>query len=668
MNLRAEAERAEVPTDLEDAPGATTNRDSTPRTYADLMAYVAGRVDLSLNEQQERNRASALQKFMEFHGLTPESPVGSELGGGRASALKEFGAAKKAQGHGDGSIANSRSWVNKWAKHWTELVESAAAPRFAELHEAFRYYFDLRLAKGKVSLYSLAKNAGFATPRDLNNLLILKRKSFEIERIELFATLEELLEAPATSLTRFARPRLEGMAKKLDEKRNKTAYGQKVSELVARPYRLIHLPGPLLKEVRDFIKFKTAVRPPGGLARNEMWVTRKLSEVGAKQRTTAEQASLDGKTIAPTATFFFQQVQAFFGVMAQRGHDPEKFSLAWMLDPSLLDEVIEFAAERMGVVTTSTTSLIQQIRTLIYKEGGWLFQQPEFSSRLYKPQSMTKDEWESFCKQRDADLEAVVFQLEKDRIVKAGRDPKDPIRSILEREHPISALYELVGGIEHRIKVLESNPHSVQGPTLKVLKRDRLIFKIMIPQPLRVRMMKVMTWREDNSGNLYLRRDGRWAIRFKPEDFKNEKGAAKDKPYDVPLPAALSADVECYIKTIRPLFQTETDYVFVPASVRSSTSEDAPLDSQGGDWLNDMIRARSAAFLSDCPGFGPHAIRHIVATDYIRNNPDSYVVAADILHDKIETVMRAYAHLRAADGHRVYQEYLGDIEQLWRDA
>jgi integrase len=668
MNLRADAAPAEGPTHSEDTSESSTDRNSTPRTYADLIAYVARRADLALDEQQERNRASALKKFLEFHGLTSESPVGPELGGGLASALKEFVESKKEGGRKPGSVANSRSSIRRWARHWAELIESESAPRFAELHEAFRYYFDLRQAKGKVSLYSLAKTVGFATPSYLNNLVLKQLKSFEIDRIELFATLEELLEAPATSLTRFARVRLESMEKKRAEKRNKTAYSQKVSELVARPYRLVQLPAPLLKEVRDFIKFKTAIRPPGGLIRNERWVVRKLGEVSTKKRTTAEQASLDGKTIAPTATFFLQQVQAFFGVMAQQGHDPETFSLAWMLDPDLLDAVIEFYAERMGAVTTSSTSLIKSIRSLIYSKGGWLFQQPAFSSRLHKHVSMSKDEWESFCNQRRVELEAVKARFEKDRIVKPGRDPKEPIQSILEREHPISALYELVGGIEERIKVLESNPHSVRGPTLMVLQRDRLIFRIMIPQPLRVRMMKVMTWRADNSGNLYLRRDGRWAIRFKPEDFKNEKGAAKDKPYDVPLPATLSDEIEYYLKTIRPQFTPKTDYVFVPAPTGSAISRELPLDNQGGGWLNDMIRARSAAFLSECPGFGPHAIRHIVATDYIRNNPNSYVVAADILHDKIATVMRAYAHLRAADGHRVYQEYLSDIEKLWRGA
>lgn len=153
MKLRADAARAEIPTHSEDTSESSTHRNSTPRTYADLIAYVARRADLALDKQHERNRASAVQRFLEFHGLTP---VGPELGGGLASALKEFVEAKKEEGLKAGSVAISRSSIRRWAKHWAQLVESESAPRFAELHEAFRYYFDLRQAKGKVSLYSLA--------------------------------------------------------------------------------------------------------------------------------------------------------------------------------------------------------------------------------------------------------------------------------------------------------------------------------------------------------------------------------------------------------------------------------------------------------------------------------------------------------------------------------
>lgn len=665
MNDRTEAERIGALT-VSDGPAVATAAITSPRTYADLIAYVAGRADLSLDGQQERNRASALQRFMEHLLLTPDSPVGPELGAGLDDALTAFVKAKKAEGLKDGSIANTRSAIRKWAKCWRELVESESEPKFETFHEALKYYVERKKAEGKLNLSDLARQAGMTRLTYISNTITQKKKTFEPWRIDAIASFEEALGAPATSLTRFTTVPIEALNVQVRAKRQSTEYGKKLAELQSDPYRIKDLPPQLLSEYRDFVKFKTAVRPPGNLVRNKRWRTKPIIESSAPQRAT-QMASVDGKTFSAGAIIFLGCIEQFFGIMALKGRDPEKFSLAWMLDASLLDEVIEFAAGRMGVVTENTISLLQQIRSLIYREGGWMYQLPEFSSKLYVPQEMNREEWEAFCNKRWEEINTVSQQLQDDGLVKVGRDTEEPIRSVLERDHPITALLDIVDAMERRLKKYESQPSVVRGTMKIVMQRDTLIFKVMIPQPLRVRMLKIMTWRKDNSGNLYRRSNGRWAIRFKKEDFKNETGAAKDKPYDVALPASLNAAIEDYLYNVRPQFNNPSDFVFVPDASKGKAKGNNG-HTQGGTWLNDMIRARSAAFLKDCPGFGPHAIRHIVATDYIRNNPGSYIVAADILHDKLETVIKAYAHLKAADGHRVYQEYLATIERTRMEA
>ena len=92
-----------------------------------------------------------------------------------------------------------------------------------------------------------------------------------------------------------------------------------------------------------------------------------------------------------------------------------------------------------------------------------------------------------------------------------------------------------------------------------------MIVKILTAQPLRVKMLREMKYREDNTGNLYKRKTGEWCIRFSPEDFKNEAGAASDKAYDIPLPKDLYEDIEYYLSHVRrsPDF-IQNDSVFVP--------------------------------------------------------------------------------------------------------
>jgi integrase len=177
-------------------------------------------------------------------------------------------------------------------------------------------------------------------------------------------------------------------------------------------------------------------------------------------------------------------------------------------------------------------------------------------------------------------------------------------------------------------------------------------------------MFLIMSYSKDNKGNLYKRDGGNWAIRFAPEDFKNESGAASEMDYDVPLPQEMSSHIEEYLKDVRPSFDPKDDRVFWPRAFKGTRGA----TYQSSDWLNKVMISRSRQFLAGCPGFGMHAVRHIVATDYIKNNPGSFMVAAHILHDKLETVMEAYAHLKAADGHRVYGDYVKAVSKTWKGA
>jgi integrase len=60
-------------------------------------------------------------------------------------------------------------------------------------------------------------------------------------------------------------------------------------------------------------------------------------------------------------------------------------------------------------------------------------------------------------------------------------------------------------------------------------------------------------------------------------------------------------------------------------------------------------------------GIFPHAYRHAVATDILKNDTSKVEVAAAALHDTAETVRRNYAHLLVADRHSHYQDYLDTI-------
>ncbi|MFO0443942.1 MAG: hypothetical protein ACK50F_06655 [Betaproteobacteria bacterium] len=634
-------------------------------TYADLVAYVETRRDLRVGEQQALNRMSALRQFLELQGLSSSSPVGQELGAGFDDALSDFVQAKTEQGRRPRSIANACSALRVWQKSWREWVASRDEPKFEGLADAIKYYAQkFEAATGKqFKPGQIARLAGLGQGY-ISALLTQNVKTFKANKLENLAKVEELLGAPPTSLTRFVALERERLADRFASKRRTTRFGRQVSDLLNDRYRLKELPPHLLQEVREFIRFKTLVRPPRNMLRNEMWRTKPVGECVATERVVSI-VSIDGKTFSAAASRFLDMVEQFFGIMVLKGHDPAKFSLAWMCDRDLIDVVIQFGKDRVGAVTTTTVDLVENVRSLLFTKG-WLYQQPQFALKLYTPSAMSEEAWKAWCTETRMYFRGVLADLEKDNLIKKGRDTEEPISDILQRDHPITALLELVEEMERYLKKYESQPLTMTGMGKAVLQRDILIFKILTVQPHRARMMKIMKWTKENTGNLYKRANGVWAIRFAPEDFKNEKGAARDRAYDVELPKALGPEIENYLTNVRPKFDRTGDYVFFTQKKRGHVKEGR--ETQGGKWINVMVRYRSRGFLKGCIGFGPHAIRHIVATDYIKNNPESFMVAAHILHDKLETVIENYAHLKAADGHKVFQQYLDKVTLEWRKA
>ena len=100
-----------------------------------------------------------------------------------------------------------------------------------------------------------------------------------------------------------------------------------------------------------------------------------------------------------------------------------------------------------------------------------------------------------------------------------------------------------------------------------------------------------------------------------------------------------------YVKTYRPIFGLERpELVFV--SEKNSTRE----------WkgLNKRFRAITRALLPGCGGVGPHCVRHVYATQVIKQTKGDYMAAAEALHDEPETVKKDYWHMinRYADSAR----------------
>jgi integrase len=64
-------------------------------------------------------------------------------------------------------------------------------------------------------------------------------------------------------------------------------------------------------------------------------------------------------------------------------------------------------------------------------------------------------------------------------------------------------------------------------------------------------------------------------------------------------------------------------------------------------------------------GFGPHAFRHLIATDIIKKDPRlGFFLASVALHDKLETVEEEYIHLKSSEFFEPVNTHFGETWSL----
>ena len=68
--------------------------------------------------------------------------------------------------------------------------------------------------------------------------------------------------------------------------------------------------------------------------------------------------------------------------------------------------------------------------------------------------------------------------------------------------------------------------------------------------PLRRHHYSIMTYKDNNTGNLVRLPDGSWGLHFEAEDFKNQNGAANGS-YDVILSKSIWKQLEEYLREHR---------------------------------------------------------------------------------------------------------------------
>lgn len=635
------------PVSLNDSPTLATNPRRRRRfskairampnpsmTFEDLKLALSEREGSTTSQQSLSNLTSALCAFQAFLGRDNHHPVGSSLRASFFKLLSGHVSALEAMNKTPRYISNRKSSLKRWRRLVLALDREFAAthaahtPFQAALQDLFETGHSRKAVatQAAISYASLKRWLAGATPNE--------RTYPSIRRLETFfglsaGTLLDLVQARATSASSVGTPPV-------------IAYRERLSKAVKGRYGLKEIPAPLRSEWMALLRHKTA---PASLAlerqKNARWSSSRESPV--RQSDTTWHSFIDGKHV-PTAGVVWAHISSYLGWMSTY-YDPGLEtrltpSLAWLVEPTAVECYVEWKIERAGRVHGGVITFLKLLTSLLHPRTGYLTQQPDFHTLL--PASARKAAWEDCC--------AKGFRYAKDCLESyaedehsVSRDPVAPIESVLKLNEPIAALADMTN------RMCADRPMT-SGTREAIHVRDTLLIKLLTSNPLRAKNLKMMRYAEDNTGNLYRKVDGSWHVRFERRAFKNFRGAAKHRDYDMPVATSVWPDIERYLKVYRPMLVGSTEgFVFV------TPSNPAPWVA-----LNRRVEALTKRYLWRCPGVGPHAFRHIIATSILKASPNDWQTAALVLHDRVETVERSYGHLRSADGARRMHELLGE--------
>lgn len=232
--------------------------------------------------------------------------------------------------------------------------------------------------------------------------------------------------------------------------------------------------------------------------------------------------------------------------------------------------------------------------------------------------------------------------------MKGNITPADSVR----RVQPILELSNPLRAIEHGVWQLNQKiAESKRGkPHWCTAVRDCITVKLLAQVPLRRQTFCGLTYRRDNSGMVF-QKNGKWWLKIPVELFKNEKSDAFEEMtrggfYVVTLEDewGLYTDLETYTRLAREgiLSGVKSDAFYV---TRGNPGHVGPKT------FGNLFRAFTENYIAENPGretglqgvepFGPHAMRHIVASAVFYRT-QSMAAAAAAIHDSEETTRKHY--------------------------
>lgn len=630
----------------------------TPLTYKHLLQEQDHQTQqLLLNEQTAANRATALRGFLRASQLEIEDVIGVEMRSSYPEACERYIAQMQASGRTQRAITNTLSAL----KRWKESVIAYDTAQALDAQKPTPFLTVLRsLLEGQV-IAQVARTAG--VNKDMLMGWLNGKKPREssakfINRIEAYFALERGYLVSLSGIKERSK-RVETIGGPV----NPIEYRNQLGRLTSISYSLKpNSESPLRTQWQQFLLFKTAA----GLVLHGLKRSRR-GKWRISPCPVTPQTDLNWWAFLPvkrgihvemhevaSARYGWHKTSTYLGWLTldevsggQNIPEQDVQTLAWLALPDYLERFLEWNKSRLKARNRGSMQFLAFVASLVRPEVGYLRQTPEMLKTL--PERFQALDWSTTCDKAFELTQQLSASYEDE--VQISRDSFAPIMPILQMAQPMDAVADMIQRMRAERPLLRAKAEAIWS-------RDIVLIKLLASNPIRRRNLTHLTWKADNTGEVHQREGGSWWLKIHKTRFKNTKGAAGTREYyECQINPAAWRDIERYVTIHRPrLMRMPTDLFFINSEPGPRKTPDSHLWSDIGRRVEELTRK----YLYKCPGVGPHAFRHIVATSILKASGGDFKTAALVLNDRIATVEKHYAFLTANEGADIMGKLLAE--------
>jgi hypothetical protein len=614
--------------------------DSLTFTFDSLKGYMSARLrsGLTIAPSSGANLLSALNGFMSERGFSGGEVIASSLRASYRKNVTQHVETLKLRRRSSRYVSNRKSLLTQWRRALLEADRASATGlgRESPLQCALR---ELLSAGRRVRGTALATGVPLATlKRWLDGATPNSRSTRWLPRIENHFAI------PAGTLTDLLPQGIPVLDKGIDIPAVANQYRERLRWQSKECYAVKNASEDLRRQWREYVAYKTSAgfirrssdRQPLRRHPRGRWSTT-LAPV--KPNIEANWYAFQGPLYVATADIDWTLVSQYLGWLMlpekQGGCSlaaDEAMSLANFARDDLIEKYMNWRIARSGSVKHGgLQTFLTFVSGLCNPRTGYLTQNWQlFSNEIWVS---SEADWSRRCSETFEQAAELRGSFKDEG--QPSRDSKEAIGPALNLPNPLEAVADAIAR-------LDAARPATGGVNEAVWARDRLLIKLLASNPLRDKNVRMLRFNPDGSGHLR-KVDGVWRIAIDKAEFKNARGAAKHRTYDMAVRPEVWPDIERYIRDYRPML-CEPANVYFFVSARKGNS---PMAS-----LGRRFALLTKMYLRGCAGVGPHAMRHIVATSILKANPNDWAGAAWVLHDLPITVERHYAHLRSDDSSR----------------